>query len=201
MTTNGGLMDLARPLHYFLGDRGSVLATRVRGREAAQHLRELAEDPGPVLLDFEGVEVASVTFLQELIDAVQNIVQADNSGRIVIGVNMNDDVSESLASVLQRKKLMIPYLHDDAVTLLEGKPQFEETLRAAQRLKWFTAPELAKKLEIRPDTATNRLKKLLVFGAVERQDDPEAKQGVRHKYRAATAEFVARSTAKRQSVR
>jgi hypothetical protein len=180
-----------RPLHVYLRDRGSVLSTRPRGREAADHVRAIADDPGDLILDFAGVEVASPPFLQELVDGVHGLVVRDReTGRIVLFVNMNEDVAETMRYVLSRKKLSLAYREGDRIELLEGKPHLIDTLREAQQLRSFTAPDLARKLGIAADTATQRLRKLLETGAVVREPDAEARQGVRHLYRAATPDLT-----------
>lgn len=180
-----------RPLHVYMKDHGRVLATRPRGKEAAEHLRKIAESAGDLILDFCDVEVATPPFLQEAVDAVQAIIMASGEqGRIVVAANMNEDIAETMAYVLVRKKLTIAYRHGNQIELLEGRPQLAETLREARRLKRFTAPELAKELKINPDTATHRLKRLLSTGAVVREQDASARQGVRHVYRVAEPELT-----------
>jgi hypothetical protein len=180
------------PLHVYLRDHGIVLATRPLGRRAADHVRTIADERGDVILDFAGVEVATPPFLQELVDAVHGLVLRDRgTGRIVVFANMNEDLAETMRYVVAKRKMSVAYREGDRIDLLEAKPHLVETLRTAQRLKSFTAPQLADKLKIEKDTATQRLKKLLETGAVVREPDPEAKQGIRHLYRAATAEFAA----------
>lgn len=176
------------PHHIFMRDQGSVLATRPRGHAAAELVRSIARDPGDVILDFEGVEVATPPFLQELVDATQALVaQARETGRIVLFANMNPDVAETMRYVVAKRKLSITYQEGDTIDLLEGSPHLVKTLRTAQALRSFTAPQLATQLGIESDAATQRLKKLLLTGSVVREQDPEAKRGVRHRYRAAVA--------------
>ena len=179
------------PLHTYMRDHGSVLATRPLGRHAADHLRTIADEPGDVIVDFDKVEVATPPFLQELVDTAHELVRRDlTTGRIVLFANMNEDLAETMRYVVAKRKLSVAYREGNRIELLEGKPHLVETLRTAQRLKSFTAPQLAVQLKIENDTATQRLKKLLESGAVVREADPEARQGVRHLYRAATPELA-----------
>ncbi len=174
-------------LHYYLSDQGAMLSTRPRGREAADQLRRLADEPGDLIIDFSRVEVASAPFLQELIDGIQTIIlTAGDAGRLTLLANMNDDVYETMGYVLSRKKLTVPYQRGNEIDLLEATPQLAETLREAQRLVSFTAPDLAKQLKIEPSAATQRLKKLLLMGAVVREEDSTAQRGKRHLYRPVT---------------
>jgi len=179
------------PLHVYLRDEGRVLSTRTRGRRSADQLRAVADEPGDLIVDFEGVEVASPPFLQEIVDAAQAIVHRDKAtGRIVLFARMNADVGETMSYVVAKRKLTVAYREGDQIELLEGKPHLVQTLRAAQQLRSFTAPELATELKIENDTATQRLRKLLKTGALVREPDPEARQGIRHLYRVATPELT-----------
>jgi hypothetical protein len=179
------------PLHVYLADHGKILATRERGKEAAGHLREIAEEPGDLILDFRAVEAATPPFLQEIIDSVQSIINsAGRTGRLVVAAHMNDDVAETLGFVVARKKFPIPHRTGSTVELLEGTPHLAETLREAQQLRSFTAPQLAERLKIKDDAATQRLKSLLKTGAVARERDASASRGVRDLYRAAVPELV-----------
>jgi DNA-binding MarR family transcriptional regulator len=180
------------PLHLYLYDHGKILATRPRGREAADQIRNIADQPGDLILDFRGVEVASAPFLQEVVDAAHGIVlrAAKEAGRIVLFANMNEDVGETLRFVVAKRKLSLAYLDDGRIDLIEAKQHLVETLQKAQQLKSFTAPELAKELDIADDTATQRLRRLMETGAVVREPDPETSRGIRHLYRAATAELA-----------
>jgi hypothetical protein len=184
-----------RVLHIFMQDHGRLLSTRPAGKKAAREIERIARSPGDLLLDFEGVEAATPPFLQELVNAITSIVTAsEGAGRIVVGVHMNEDVGETLRYVTARAKRGMAYAHGRQVDILEDRPHLADTLRAAQRLNpFFTAPELAKRLDINPDAATQRLKKLVETGAAVREVDPDARQGVRHRYRVASRELVERA--------
>jgi hypothetical protein len=151
----------------------------------------VGDEPGDVVLDFESVDVVTPPFLQEVVGALQEIIRRDpEAGRIVMATNMNEDVRDTLAFVLARRKQALAFREGKRVELLEGKPKLAETLRQAQALKSFTAPQLAKRLNIRPDAAQQRLRKLLEAGAVVREEDPDASRGIRHLYRSARADLV-----------
>jgi DNA-binding transcriptional ArsR family regulator len=183
--------DDQNPLHVYLRDQGRVLSTRPRGREAADQLRVVADEPGDLILDFEGVEVASPPFLQEIVEASHALVRRDkDTGRIVLFANMNEDVAETMRYVVAKRKLTLAYREGDQIQLLEAKPHLVATLRTAQQLRSFTAPELAERMDIEKDAATHRLRKLLETGAVVREPDPEARQGIRHLYRVASPDLT-----------
>lgn len=182
-------------LHIHMRDHGRLLSTRPAGKKAAQALQRVARTPGDLILDFEGVEAATPPFLQEVVNAIQAVVTAgEGEGRIVMTVHLNDDVAETLRYVAARAKRGLAYAHGRQVDMLEDRPRLAETLREAQRLnRFFTAPELADRLEINADAATQRLKKLVEAGAAVREPDPDAQHGVRHRYRVAGPDVVKRA--------
>src|SRR5438093_13617400 len=89
-------------LRLRLNEHGAVLTTRARGRRAADIIRDVADDPRELILDFGRVEVASAPFLEEILDAAHGIVmrESKSAGRIVLFANMNDDVSATLRLIL-----------------------------------------------------------------------------------------------------
>jgi DNA-binding MarR family transcriptional regulator len=183
------------PLHVYLRDEGIILSTRERGKRLAAQLRAIADEPGDIILDFNGVEAATPPFLQEVIDAIHGVVlqslQSHNAGRILLAANMNEDLAETMSFVLNRRKQTLLYRVGKQLELLGETPHLAETLREAQALKSFTAPELAQKLDIEPSTVNKRLEKLLEAGAVRRERDATARRGVRHVYHVASPELVA----------
>lgn len=177
---------MGETLHFYLRDHGAVLANRRRGREVAGHLRELAESRQDMVLDFEEVDAVTPPFVQELLDAVQSAVRDD--GRLVVAANMNEDVEETLAWVLERRKATLAHRRGKQVELLnEVAPHLGELLREAQALRRpFTVAELADQLGIGENTLNGRLKPLLEFGAAARERDAGAPRGIRYVYRVAS---------------
>jgi DNA-binding transcriptional ArsR family regulator len=179
------------PLHIYLRDQGPTLSTRERGKRVAEQIRSLAEEPGDIILDFSGVEAATPPFLQEVIDAFHAVILRDReTGRILLAANLNEDLAETMTFVLNRRKTALLYKSGSLLELLGETPHLAETLRQAQALKSFTAPELAEKLDIEPSTANKRLERLLEAGAIRRERDATAKRGIRHIYHTPTPELA-----------
>jgi hypothetical protein len=174
-------------LHIYMHDWGRFLSTRQAGQQMVRDFVRITRAPGDVILDFKDVEAITPPYLQELFDAISALIVASRgNGRIVFASNLNEDVAETMGYVASHAKRGVVFLRDDKLDLLENRPQLAETLREAQRLKpFFTAPELAKRLKIKPDAATQRLKSLVDVGGAERQADPSARRGTRHLYRVA----------------
>lgn len=168
-------------------DHGRILSTRSRGAEAAERIDRVAADPGDVVLDFAGVEIATPPFLQQIVDIIATVVaRSSDTGRIILLANLNEDVRETLAYVLAKHRGTVVVQEGNQIGLLEGEDLLVETFDHAKRLGSFTAPQLASDLNIKGDNATHRLKRLLAFGALVREEDPSVERGRRHLYRAAT---------------
>jgi DNA-binding MarR family transcriptional regulator len=178
-----------KAVQYDLAARhGAVLATRDLGRAVGREVQDALGDCQRLLLNFAGVDVASPPFLDELVRAVRLLTHGGDSGRILVVVNYNEDVKESLALVLERQKLVMAALENDSIDLLGGTAQLRETLSAARELEVFTAPELADRLRMKLPAVHQRLKTLTDAGAVAREPDETAERGRRHTYRAAGPE-------------
>ena len=190
---------MADVLHFYLRDRGSVLASRRRGREAAAHLRQLREEPSDLILDFKDVEAVTPPFLQELLDAVQSSINQADRGRLVVAANLNDDVAETLALVLERRKQTLAFRRGTKVELLKPEQHLVETLREAQSLKRFTAGDLATRLDINPTAAHQRLQPLLAAGVVARDFGLTAKGRRSRVFRAASRDMPHFSEPPRQA--
>jgi DNA-binding MarR family transcriptional regulator len=177
-------------LYFHLRDDGTVLANRRRGRAAAARLRANAGDGQDIILDFADVEAITPPFVQELLDAVHAILGGGpDSGRLIVIVNASEDVLETLGLVLERRKSTLAFRDGERVELLSAHgPHLLEVLEKAQKLRRFTAAELAQTMSLEVNTLHGRLKPLLESGVIGRQRDPEASRGVRHIYRVVTGD-------------
>jgi hypothetical protein len=179
-------------LHVYLRDQGTILASRRRGRFAADHLRGLADDPADLILDFVDVEAATPPFLMEVLDAVHAIISRDpDQGRLVVVANLNDDLAETIGLVLERRKETLAYRRGNQVELLKSAPHLAQTLREAQSLKRFTVNELAERLEIKPTAVHQRLQPLLASGAVARDLQGDEQDQRAHVFRAVNKDIPA----------
>jgi hypothetical protein len=172
---------------YDLVTHGRVLATRATGRDVGRTVAERLADESGLLVSFFGVEVASPSFLVELIGAIRAIL-ISTGDRWLLLTGMNEDVRESVELVLDRLKMSLGNIQGEHIELLGGTKQLEGTLREAQQLGTFTAPELAERLEMKLPALHQRLNQLLEAGLLTREDDPTATRGKRGKYTAAPLE-------------
>jgi len=147
---------------------GRVLGTRKLGSQLATTLRDrVAAGDGVVLVDFDGVEVASSPVLDEIACALRAAI-ADNPGRFVVLTNLNEDVYDTLQLVVERRDMSLVLLKGHELQLIGGRRHLEETLRGARELGSFTAAQLADRLELKLPNLHQRLGRLQAAGAVTR---------------------------------
>jgi len=163
-----------------LDDAAAVLSTRERGREAADRLQD-ALGAGNVVISFAGVEVATPSFLDEILTRLHSVLQA-NEQAIAIVTDMNQDVRESLELVLEHRGMTLGVLQEGHIQLLGGKRHLQQTMEAAEKLGTFKATELADALKLKLPNLHQRLKTLHEAGAIGRQVDDTAQRGRRHAY-------------------
>ena len=163
-----------------LSEYGEVLSTRERGREAADRLQD-ALSKGHVVISFAGVEVATPSFIDELLTRLRAVLQTDEEAIALIS-GMNEDTRESMRLVVEHRGWTFGVLDKDHVELLGGKKHLQETLAKAQELGTFKATELADALEIKLPNLHQRLKALRQAGVVGRKLDETAQRGRRHEY-------------------
>jgi DNA-binding MarR family transcriptional regulator len=174
-------------LQYALADHGRILATRDIGRDAAARIADLAADKHNLMLSFKDVLAVAPPFLHEIFRVIYGGVGPDREGRTVAVTELDDDVRETLQLVLDHYKLAIAEIVDDGrLELLTSAPHLAETLAAAQDLgEYFTAPQLAERLDQKAPNINQRLTQLLQAGAIAREPDPTASRGRRFRYRTA----------------
>ncbi len=171
-----------------LAEIGPVLSTRASGRDAADRVQNSVRNGG-LVLSFVGVEIATPSFLDEVVMRVATLLHR-NESLVVVITGLSDEVRESLALVVEKRQLRLAVLEDDQIKLLGGTRQLQETLEAAQRLGSFNAPDLADELKLKLPNLHQRLSALLEAGAVTREPDTSAKHGRRHTYKATKPDEV-----------
>jgi hypothetical protein len=84
-----------------------VCAGAIAGRELLSKLLTLTarepDQPERVLIDFQGIEVATASFLRESVIAFRNIVRGRRSNFYPVVANAQDVVAEELTDILQSR--------------------------------------------------------------------------------------------------
>ena len=172
---------------YDLVSKGHVLATRPVGREvgaeAAGRLADLPRPTAELLWRRRRIAVVPVRGPQRAARRADVVQQ-----HWLLFTGMNEDVRESVELVLKHEKMVLGSLEDNHIDLLGGSEHLSDTLREAQKLGTFTAPELAKRLSVKLPALHQRLNQLAEAGLLTREDDPTATRGKRGKYTAPPAD-------------
>ena len=90
--------------------------------------------------------------------------------------------------MLKHEKMVLGSLEENQIDLLGGSKHLSDTLREAQKLGTFTAPELAERLKVKLPALHQRMNQLAEAGLLKREDDPTATRGKRGRYSATPAE-------------
>lgn len=172
-----------KPIIIDLSETGPVLSTRERGRELADQVEEGLRSKAGVILNFRGVQIATPSFLNEILTRAAGVLRAPESG-LLVATGLTDEVGETLELVLHHRKLMLATLEDKHTELLGGPRHLDETLKAAHKLKEFTAADLAKELQLKLPNLHQRLKALEQAGAIAKSVDDTATRGKRYVWNA-----------------
>jgi hypothetical protein len=178
--------------HIIFANFGNVLATREQGRRVGELIDARALEPTSFLLNFDGVAVLTPPFLSQTLDAIYNALKRHrDEGSFAATINLDEDNLETLKMVIDAGDWPgLAYAEDDAVELLNATPQLAETLREAQRLGPFIAPQLAERMGLKLPAANQRLSQLVEAGAMARWRDASAARGKRYQYEALRDEHV-----------
>lgn len=161
-------------MRYSVVKWNAFLATRERGRRVREDIENnIARMPAgeTFSMDFSGVEGITVSFGDECVAKL--ILDRDTSDHVDCGLvieGANEDVHETLETVLRRRKLAAASLTGSGeLEVLGGPSWLPETLNTALALRSFRAADLAERLGITPQAANNRLRLLVASGAVARE--------------------------------
>ena len=168
---------------------GDVFSTRERGAKVradiAEALREIDQDE-PLLLDFEGVQLISFSFADEVVGRfVQDRAAGELGERAIVVLNASDEIVHPVRSSMERRKLIVAHATSRGVELVGAAEHVQATFEAAQRKGEFRTPELAAELGISIPALNNRLKPLLAAGVLARQPAIPRAGGREYAYRTA----------------
>lgn len=151
---------------------GSFLATRDTGSKVRDELEREARSVGDgatILVSFDAVEAVTISFADEFIG---RLLAARASGDLpevaIVITDLNDEVREALSVCLERRDVSAVAREGRQLRLLAGDEYLGATFDAARKRKEFRAGDIASDLGITPQSANNRLKKLVDYGALTR---------------------------------
>jgi hypothetical protein len=182
-------------MRYQVVKWNAFLATRERGRRVREDVEEKLAGlaPGDVLsMDFADVEGITVSFGDECVaKLILNRTSGDFADRGLVIERANEDVHETIETVLARRKLAAVSLGESGEPELLGEQKWlPETLKAALDLGAFRASDLAESLGLTPQAANNRLKTLVASGAVVRERSVPDGGGKEFSYKAVVPAYA-----------
>jgi hypothetical protein len=158
---------------YEVARFGAFLATRDSGaklREDVERQLKRAPSVDAITISFAGVEAVTVSFADEFVGRLISERASGDLPDVAIALaDMNADVEEALDVCLERRKAVALAIKGKKRVLMGGDEFLAETLQVALKLRSFRATELAETLNITPQNANNRLKKLASSGALVRK--------------------------------
>jgi hypothetical protein len=172
---------------------GSVLKTREAGERAWRDIEREIEAVGEndvVSIDFVGVDAITIPYADA---CLARLMSGKASGfyesHPLVLTNANEDVRETIGAALNLRHLVALCLAPEgAPHLLGGDQTLERTIRAAAELEDpFSVVQLARKLELSPQAANNRLRHLTKLGALQRERINPSHGGREFRYRVPVA--------------
>lgn len=149
-------------------DEGEAVAARM---EAGFKKKQI------VVLGFAGVEMVTPSFLDAIFTRARGYLGRPEQP-LLLALGMNEDVSETVSLVLKHNKLVLATIQGDALELLGGSQQLQETLDAASQHTEFTPKDLADELGVKLPALHQRLKVLSDAGAVRQLGSKRGKSDV-----------------------
>lgn len=172
---------------------GAVLATREAGEQARRDIEREINAVGEnivVAIDFAGVDAITIPYADAcLARLMSGKVSGFYENHPLVLTNANDDVRETIGAALNQRHLVALCLAPSgAPDLLGGDRMLENTIRAAAELEDpFSVSQLAKKMDLSPQAANNRLRQLTKVGALQRERINPAHGGREFRYRVPVA--------------
>jgi hypothetical protein len=178
-------------MKYVLVVEHEVAVTRDLGRaERERAERKLAEmTAGDVLeIDLRKVKAMTISFADELIGRlIAGRAGGNQDDRGVVIRGQGEDLRETLDAVLSRRGVGALFLEGrHHAVAVGGPPWFAQTVDEARDLGIFRASQLGERLDLTPQAANGRLKKLSTAGAVVRSRVVPEGGGKEYEYRLAT---------------
>jgi hypothetical protein len=166
---------------------GDFFSTRERGTkiraQIEEALRGIPEDE-PLLLDFEGVQLISFSFADEVVGRlVQGRAAGELGERPLLVLHAEDEVLHPIESSMVRRKLIAACDDVHGIRLVGAAKHLQATFDAARARGEFTTHDLADALGIGVPALNNRLKPLIAAGVLTRQPSIPQTGGREYSYR------------------
>lgn len=158
---------------------GEFPATRSKARDGRNLLEEiLAGKTGVDLtIDFTNVTAMTISFADEFLGKFLSTLDATSREMTLKVTGLNIENAEAVTICRERRDTQVVILDSDGTLKLDGASPLPETFNAALELGEFKANDLAQQLNISPQNANNRLKRLVAVGALRKTRTTGAPRG------------------------
>ncbi|WP_034270646.1 STAS-like domain-containing protein [Haloechinothrix halophila] len=181
---------MTEPLVFNVIQLGSFPTTRSLARDGRNSLEEMLAGKTRVdlTIDFTNVKAMTISFADEFLGKFLSTFDASSHEMTIKVAGLNTENAEAVTICLERRETQVAVLNEDGTLTLVGASLLTDTFNAALELGEFKANDLAKSLDISPQNANNRLKRLAAVGALRKSRSTGAAHGGKEfSYRAVTA--------------
>ncbi|MFC3897975.1 STAS-like domain-containing protein [Lentzea rhizosphaerae] len=170
---------MTRAVVFNVVQLGEFPATRSKARDGRNRLEDiLAGKTGVDLtIDFTGVTAMTISFADEFLGKFLTSLDATSQELTLKVTGLNTENAEAVTICLERREAQVAVLDSDGILKLDGAPPLPETFDTAVELGEFKANDLAQRLNISPQNANNRLKRLAAVGALRKTRTIGASRG------------------------
>ncbi len=170
---------MTEPVVFNVVQLGEFPATRSKARDGRNTLEEmLAGKTGiDLTIDFTNVTAMTISFADEFLGKFLSTFDATSQEMTVKVTGLNIENAEAVTICLERRDTHVVVLDNDGILKLDGPPPLPETFNTALEFGEFKANDLAQRLNISPQNANNRLKRLAAVGALRKTRTTAAPRG------------------------
>jgi hypothetical protein len=149
---------------------GAFPATRSLAREGRTTLEETLTGKTSVdlTIDFTNVTAMTISFADEFLGKFLSTFDVAKQEITIKVTGLNEENAEAVSICVQRRETQVVVLDSHGALKLDGPSPLPETFNTALELGEFKANDLAQRLDITPQNANNRLKRLAAVGAVRK---------------------------------
>lgn len=173
-------------MKFLVESERGLLTTRSEGEANRRKLEAAIESQQDGFLEicFDGIDALTISFADEFVGRMLTELQsAVREPMPILITGLNEDTAIELDVVLDRRHLVSAALVDGDLKLLGADRYLASTFTAAKQLENFTPGQLAGEIDTSVQNVNNRLKVLLMAGALERTRVQVSGGGREYEYR------------------
>jgi hypothetical protein len=162
-----------------------VWTTRDDGDRLREELEQrfASERPSRIEILFECVDAVTISYIDAFLGRfLTELIAAQRDPVLLLLSGLTEDTASEVDAVLERRRLVAAAIVDHTPTLLGADAYLRATFSEATRLGRFNPNEIADAMDVTVQNANNRLKRLVVMGALRRYRSDPATGGREYAY-------------------